>query len=82
MGVGKASGNRDLATHPIVPGAIRAEWEGKSGTGMTSSSKVTLHPAALGRGRGSAGKSKGPRKVGQGSSRTKRLERNLSFKCN
>lgn len=69
-----------MGTHPIVPGAIRAELEGIPGTGMASSSKVTLHPAVLGRGRGSAGKSKGPRKVGQGSSRSQRLERNLRFK--
>jgi hypothetical protein len=55
VGVGKASGNGDLATHPIVPGAIRAEWEGMPGTEMASSSKVTVYPATLGRGRGSSG---------------------------
>lgn len=44
MGVGKASGNGDLATHPVVSGAIRAEWEGMPGIEMASFSKVTVYP--------------------------------------
>lgn len=76
----------DLTTQPTVSEVIRVEWEKGEGRGRNAShwagclQQCDPPPPALGRGRGSAGKIKGPRKVGQGSSSSKRLERTPSFK--
>lgn len=79
MGVGEAVEDGELGQSPHCSRG-RVEWEGMPDTGLAASSKVTPSTPTLGRSRGSAGEIKRPRKVEQGSSRSKRLERKLSFK--